>query len=130
MHIMHCIELSLKLEPQLDLLFVILGILHIFLFEFQSELLLIGSVLLKHVIVLAHRLHILFQNLFSVLVCLNFIFESRLDLLKLLRVLVCDLGDQDAVIRLTTVLQEHLEHLPDRCDYLVIFLSRREDLLQ
>lgn len=44
--------------------------------------------------------------------------------------LVGDFCDQNAVIRLAAVLQQHLEDLPDGSDNLIVFLGGLQDLLE
>ena len=109
---------------------MILGVLHVFLLKFQTQLLLTGLFLLKLVIVVRHRLDILFQHFFDVFVTLLFLFVLFLALLELPLVLVSDLCDQDSVVCLAAILKQDLKDLPNACDNLVVLLSRRQDLLE
>lgn len=103
---------------------MILGVLHVFLLKFQTQLLLTGLFLLKLVIVVRHRLDILFQHFFDVFVTLLFLFVLFLALLELPLVLVSDLCDQDSVVCLAAILKQDLKDLPNACDNLVVLLSR------
>lgn len=73
--VMHGVELSFELEPQLDLFLMIFRVLHVLLFQLESQLLLIGPVFLQLVVVITHCLHILLQNFLSFLVVLDLLFE-------------------------------------------------------
>ena len=128
--VVHRIEFALELQAQLHLLLVVLRVLHVFFFKLEPELLLPGPVFLQMVVVVTHSLHVLLQDFLCVYVVLNLFFELALDHSQFFVVLVCYFCDQDPIVRLAAVLQQHLVNLPDGGDNLEIFGRGRKHFLQ
>ena len=128
--VVHRVELTLELETQLHFFLMVLSVLHVLLFKFESLVLLFSTVLLELVIVVSQCFHVLIENFLFVDVVLNLFFESFLDECHLSLMLVCDFSNQDPVIGLATVLEKHLVDLPYRSNDLIIVLGSLQNLLQ
>jgi len=104
MSVVHSVELAFEFESQLDLFLVVFGVLHVLLFQLESQLLLSGSLLLKGVVVFAHSRHVLLQHLLCVDVSLDLLLEFCLNLVQFLHMLITQFCNEDPVVCLAAIL--------------------------
>lgn len=119
----HVVELRLEFETKLHFFFVVLGVLHVLLLEFEPHLPLTLPLLFQSVVILLEHFELLFQRLFVV----GLLLEARLVLLfQLLHggvVLPGDLGDQHSVVSSTAVLEQDRKDFPDLGDDGILLLG-------
>jgi len=94
----HIVQLRLKLESQLHLFLVVLGILHVFLLQFQTHLLFICSILFQGLTVLLKGLHVLFESFLVVCLLLETSVVHSLDRFHFLVMLSGYFGDEHSII--------------------------------
>ena len=75
MCIVHLIELSLEFQSQLHFFFMVFGVLSVFFFEFEAELLFLTAFFFQLVLIISHCFNIFFQHFLRVYIVLDFRFE-------------------------------------------------------
>jgi len=126
---MHVVELGFKLEPQLHFLLVVLGVLHVVLFQFESHLPFIRLFSLQLFAVLLQGILILLEHLFVVGLLLEFSLVVAVQLVKGVFVLFGNFTDEHAVVCAAAVLEQDGEHLPDIRNDRVLLFSVLQTLL-
>ena len=107
----HIVELGLELEPQLDLLLVILRILRVVLLQLHTHRLLVHHFALQLLAQLLLHVQVLLEHLLVVGLLLGLPLVIAIEILDLLLVLFRNLTDQHPVICSLAVLEQNRENL-------------------
>ena len=118
--LVHLVELVLKLQAQFDLFLVVLAILHVLFFKFESQITLIGFILFKLLSIGVEGIHVIFHRLFIFYILSHLVFVFNFKPPFLFSMLVNDFCNKKLIIGLTAVLEEDVEYLPQRSDDLVV----------
>ena len=130
MVVVHLVEPSLEFEAQFYLFLVILGVQHVFFFQFETQYLFLVTLLFVDIALVLLRLEVRLDDRFLFLESFDFFVVSTLDVFELKIMTICQLCDQNSVISLTAVLKEDLVHLPNGRDHRVVTRSSGQHPLQ
>ena len=125
----HVVQLALELQTKLDLLLMVLRILLVVLFEFESHLSLVHSLPLELLTEFMLSVQVFLEDLLVVCLLLRLLLVLFVKSIKLSLVLLANLTDQHTVVSPAAVFEQDGEDLPDIGYHGVLLPSVLETLL-
>lgn len=125
----HIVQFRLEFESQLDLFFVVFGVLRVVFLQLEAHLLLVHALSLQLLTQLVLGVEVLFQDLLVVGLLFRFLLIVSVHRLNFGLVFSADCRDQHLIVCATAVFEQNCKDFPDVGDHGVAFLGVFEALL-
>lgn len=115
----HVVKLRFEFEPQLNLLFMVFSVLHVFFLKLKSHLPLAILFLLEIITESLQGFDVFLELHLILRLLIEFLLKLPLHAVHFLLMFLGNLGNKHAVIGLAAVFKQNREDLPDGSDYRV-----------